>query len=210
MSLSVGPRVLSGEPLVFLNLYCYKIRRLFRSEFQKRARARFLFIMVSSIKKSDLEEKVISLSSETLEPNGLRVVDADVRLGPTSLVRIFVEKVSETHAPTSLEDCRKANALLGPVIEKEDLTEGSYDLEVSSPGLDSRLRLLNDFNKVVGEEVKIELHASIPGVGANLRGVLKDVNPEGQIKVFSSGKEVGLILTEIKKANRIWNFEKSR
>lgn len=163
--------------------------------------------MVHSIRKSELEEKVLSLCAATLEPHGMRPVDADVRLGGKSLVRVFVERVSEKNEPTSLDDCRKANELIGPVIEAEDLTEGNYDLEVSSPGLDCRLRLILDFNKALKEEVKLELHEAIAGTGANVRGVLEAVNEDGTIKVFTSGKEVLISLGNIKKANRIWNFE---
>ncbi len=167
-----------------------------------------LFVyMVSSIRKSELEDKVLSLCAVTLEPHGLRPVDADVRIGAKSLVRIFVERVSEKNEPTSMDDCRKANELIGPVIEAEDLTEGTYDLEVSSPGLDCRLRLITDFNKVLNEEIKLELHESQVGVGANVRGVLKEINSDGTIKVLTSGKDVLFSLGNIKKANRIWNFE---
>lgn len=163
--------------------------------------------MVCSIRKSDLENKVLSLCETQLAPHGLRPVDADVRIGPKSLVRIFVERVSDKNEPTSMDDCRRANELISPAIEAEDLTEGSYDLEVSSPGLDCRLRLISDFNRIVNEEVKLELHESMPQVGANVRGILKEVNEDGTIKVFTSGKDVVIPLGNIRKANRIWNFE---
>ncbi|NBX92047.1 MAG: hypothetical protein EBQ85_02310 [Proteobacteria bacterium] len=160
---------------------------------------------MESISKSDLELKLLNTCEKELLPLGFRIVDLDCRLGGRSLLRIFIERLgSETQV--SLEDCVRASRHLDPFLENENVLEGAYELEISSPGLDRRLRLVSDFEKVLGAELKIGLTESIPGLGANVRGKLLKVVP-GQLAMSVSGKEVSIPLNQIKKANTVWEFK---
>ena len=47
----------------------------------------------------------------------------------------------------SLEDCQRLSRDIGQAFEAEDLIATSYVLEVSSPGLDRRLRTARDFQR---------------------------------------------------------------
>lgn len=99
--------------------------------------------------------------------------------------------------------------MLGPVLDEDPVIPGSYDLEVSSPGLERRLRLDRDFASVVGEEVKLKLVQSIEGVGANVTGRLDGVENESLLLTVS-GKKVVVPISNIKRAHRVWRFEKER
>lgn len=159
---------------------------------------------MSSIHKSELECKLLDLCEKEVTPLGYRVVDLDCKGTGKVLLRVFIEKQSE-NTQVSIDDCVTVSRHLDPLIEAANLFEGSYELEVSSPGLDRRLRLLSDFEKVIGKEVKLGLVESIPGFGAQLRGELLAVLQE-QIAMKVSGKEVTVPVKQIKKAQTVWEF----
>src|SRR5687767_6805867 len=127
---------------------------------------------VVSIAKSESEKRILELCEKHLEPEGFRAVDVDCHLAGRSIVRIFIERIvpSGGDSTPSLENCASASRLLGPVLEADPMIPGAFDLEVSSPGLDRRLRLDKDFEQVVGEEVKLKLIERIESIGANLTG----------------------------------------
>lgn len=159
---------------------------------------------MDSIFKTDLELKLLTFFEKELLPIGYQVVDLDCRQSATTLLRVFIETLTEGHQ-VSIEDCVKVSRHLDPILEAGQLFDGSYELEVSSPGLDRRLRKSTDFEKVTGKELKVVLTESIPGVGAQLRGHLLRVLP-GQLEMKVSGKEVLVNFNKIKKAQTIWEF----
>jgi len=46
---------------------------------------------------------------------------------------------------------------IGDILDAEDVIPGSYNLEVSSPGLDRKLKTGEDFRRAEGEKVRIVL-----------------------------------------------------
>jgi len=156
---------------------------------------------MESILKTEAEAKVLALCEKFLAPHGFRAVDVDCHLAGRAMIRVFVEREG---AVTSVEDCAKVSELLGPIVEKEEVIQGSYDLEVSSPGLDRRLRLSSDFEKAVGREIKLRCVEKIEGLGANLSGQLKEIQGEVVTLSMSDGRTVNVPLTKIKRANLVW------
>lgn len=158
---------------------------------------------MDSIYKTELERKLLELCEKALASLGYRVVDLDCKGSGKVLLRVFVEK-KET-GQVSIDDCVTVSRHLEPLIEAENLFEASYELEVSSPGLDRRLRLMSDFQSVIGKELKLGLLESIPGFGSQLRGELLAISP-GKLEMKVSGKEVSVPVGQIKKAQTVWEF----
>jgi len=144
------------------------------------------------------------LCEKELGPLGYRVVDLDCRMAGKALLRVFIETLKEG-TQISIDDCVAVSRHMDPILEAGELFSGPYELEVSSPGLDRRLRLSDDFEKVAGKEIKVMLTESLPGVGAQLRGHLLRVLP-GQLEIKVSGKDVLVELNKIKKAQTVWEF----
>lgn len=158
---------------------------------------------MSSIWKADLEQKLLGLVSPALATLGYRIVDLDVRESSRSLVRLFIERCSR-EGNVSIEDCAAASRKVGELLEAEEWFSGPFDLEVSSPGLDRRLRTQADFESSIGGEVKLKLLESIQGLGANARGVLLFSDPQG-IRLRVSGNEFFVPYEKIVKAHRVWS-----
>jgi len=76
-----------------------------------------------------------------------------------------------------IEDCETASRELSALLDVEDPIPGNYVLEVSSPGLDRPLFNAAQFEKVVGQEIKLLLNAPLDG-RRRLRGKLVSVEGE--------------------------------
>lgn len=162
---------------------------------------------MDKIQKSPLEEKALELIENTLKDSPYRVVDLDARSGGKSLVRLFIER-RETRSAT-IGDCATVSRLIDPALEAATLFPGPYELEVSSPGLDRRLRLQADFDLSVGQELKLDFTEKLEGLGGSTRAKLLKSNP-GELLLSSSGKEILVRLEKIQKAQRIFQEGNTR
>lgn len=161
--------------------------------------------MLESISKTAQEEKLLVLCQSSLGDLGFRVVDLECKLGPRSIVRIFIDHEQEKKKGISLEDCTKATRAIEPVLEEKEQEvglPGAYDLEVSSPGLDRRLRLKSDFEQELGATVKLKLKKGA-GLGSSLRGELFEVDSDAII-VAADGRKVRVPFESIVRATRLW------
>lgn len=98
-----------------------------------------------------------------LEPEvntlGYELVDLELRLGGRSgLVRLFIDSENGI----TLEDCERVSHQVSALLDVEDPIPGHYVLEVSSPGVNRRLRKPEDFARFRGERVKVELTTPTP------------------------------------------------
>ncbi|MDO4905186.1 MAG: ribosome maturation factor RimP [Lautropia sp.] len=102
---------------------------------------------------------------------GYEVVDVEFAAG--GLLRVTIEH-ADHETPITLDDCEKVSTQLSYLFTVEDV---DYDrLEISSPGLDRRLRKPGDFERFVGDEIKLWLR--LPQSGRRrFQGVLV---PAGQ------------------------------
>jgi ribosome maturation factor RimP len=92
---------------------------------------------------------------EVIEPvlgdHGLELVDLDWKgARPRGVLRVFVDKMGGVR----LADCERLSRELGDILDVAGVIEGSYDLEVSSPGLDRTLRKEREFRWAVGKPVR--------------------------------------------------------
>lgn len=147
----------------------------------------------------------MTLCDTVLSPEGFRTVDLDCRVGSRSLLRIFIERLAEgASAPATIGDCASASRLIGTALDAEpEIIPSTYDLEVSSAGLDRRLRLRADFEKSVGQEVKLKLTESVVGLGANVTGALAQVKTD-ELVVNVNKKDWTIALSKVCRANLIW------
>lgn len=93
--------------------------------------------------------------SRLLAVHGLELVDLEVRSG---LVRVVVDR----EGGIDLEDLASANRTVSAALDEIDPLPGRYTLEVSSPGVERRLRIPEHFSRAVGEIVSVR---TLPGTG---------------------------------------------
>ena len=113
------------------------------------------------------------------------------------------------------DDCTAFSRDFGTHLDVEDLIPGAeYTLEVSSPGLDRRLRTLPDFQRFAGGLVKLQTFESIAG-NRHWQGRLTQVNAQTITLDLSALKQKGKSKKAAAKANQehveipIANIEKA-
>jgi len=111
---------------------------------------------------SSLDEDVIESVREIVNPllleNGFELVDLEYRReGRARVLRIFIDK----DGGITVDDCAKVSRELGTLLDVHDVIPGSYNLEVSSPGLTRVLKKPSDFERFRGKKVKIKTKMDI-------------------------------------------------
>jgi len=128
-------------------------------------------------------DQIRSAAQRVAASHGLDVVDVEYRAGakPRALC-VYIEKNAEQRARLAAEagaadglpaeklsgvthdDCTAFSRDFGTLIDIEDLVPGAeYTLEVSSPGLDRKLRSLEDFQRFTGSLVKLQTFEPVAG-----------------------------------------------
>jgi len=125
----------------------------------------------------------------------VELVDLEVRGGPGGTLTLFIDRPGGV----DLELCGAVSAAL------DDL-RARYSLEVSSPGLDRRLRKPAHFAAALGREVAVKLATPREG-RSNFRGVLVAADEDSVTLDLGDGSAT-LPLPDIAKAHVVYNFDK--
>jgi len=186
-------------------------------------------------------DQIRTAAQRVAASHGLDVVDVDYRAGAKPRVLcIYIEKNAEERARLAAEasnqgaaleavrlsgvthdDCTAFSRDFGTLLDVEDLIPGSeFTLEVSSPGLDRKLRTVADFERFKGSLVKIQAFEPIAG-NRHWQGRLTQVTTNGvtldlgALKQSSKGRKAAakanqeqleIALANIEKASLIPEF----
>ena len=109
--------------------------------------------------KTAILEKVREITERVGADTGLEIVDVQLLGGGNNRVlRIFIDKPEGvTHA-----DCERISQHVGTILDVEDVVPGGrYTLEVSSPGVERKLSRPREFERFIGQKVKIVLRQPV-------------------------------------------------
>ena len=105
-----------------------------------------------------LEESVRAI----IEPLGYDVVALEQTSGPARSGRtlvLYIDFARNADAHTAeyigLDDCAKVNAAVDELFETTALLDGTYTLEVSSPGVERPLRRAMDYARFSGQKARL-------------------------------------------------------
>jgi len=134
----------------------------------------------------DLTERLLDALSPVFQASGLELVDVVVR---GSQVQVTVDRPGGV----DLDALADTNREVSHALDTLDPFPGSYTLEVSSPGLERRLRTPTHFARAIGETVTVR---TLPGAetARRVRGVLTGADstaitlegpevPEGSMRI---------------------------
>ena len=132
---------------------------------------------------ASVAEKVYGLIKPTVESCGVTLWDVRfVKEGASHYLRIFIDKPEGI----SINDCTDVSHAIDPVIDDADPIDGSYYLEVCSPGTEREIVRPHHFEYAIGKEVKVKLFKAIEGK-KEFVGVLKTY--DGDITLDIDGNE---------------------
>jgi len=144
-------------------------------------------------------ERVWEIAEPLVTHEGLEIVDVEFRRESRGLVlRLYLDRAGG-EGGVSLDDLTRVSRQLGDLLDVHDAVSGSYNLEVSSPGINRRLRRPDHFRRYLGKKVRVRTAGPLDGRRAFV-GVLEAVDAEA-IVVGEAGSRHSIRFAEIAQAN---------
>jgi ribosome maturation factor RimP len=104
----------------------------------------------------------------------------------------------------NLDLCAKISRMISPLLDIHEPVQGKYNLEVSSPGIERKLKTLHHFLCSVGENVKIKEYST-----ETFKGKLLSANEEGLLVVDDIDQgEVEIKYDDILAASTFFDWDK--
>ena len=117
--------------------------------------------------------------------------------GRGSLVRVYIDRESGI----SLADCERVSEQATGVLDVEDPIRGSYQLEISSPGLDRPLFTQEQCGRYIGRNVQLRLRSKLEG-RRKLNGRLLELH-DNVLVIEESGARFDVPADMIERANLV-------
>ncbi len=148
----------------------------------------------------DVPARVWRIAEPLVESEGMEIVDIEFRREHAGLVlRLFVDRTDGRGV--TLDDLSHVSRQLSDLLDVHDVVPGSYTLEVSSPGINRRLRRPEHFRRYIGQKVQVRTSEALEG-RRSFVGVLEDVELE-RIRVRDTVGEHWIRFEQIARANLI-------
>ncbi len=150
---------------------------------------------------ADIAEHVWGLVAPYVAAEGIELDDVEV-LGGGKLLRVVIEG----DGPIELDRIADLSRGIARLIENDDPFPGAYTLEVTSPGLERKLRRPEQFRKAVGSDVHIKTFGKISDEKHH-RGPLVEADDE-YIVVSVDGDDRRIEMSDVSSARTVFVWEK--
>jgi ribosome maturation factor RimP len=144
---------------------------------------------------------------------GLEIVEVELKgAGRNQLLRITIDKPGDDKpgddkpggdkpGGVTHTDCETVSREVGEALDAEDPIVGPYQLEVTSPGVERKLKKWQDWERFRGEKAKIVLKEPI-GELKHFNGVIARTGEDRSITVeLTGGAEVTFPFDKVDRAN---------
>lgn len=150
---------------------------------------------------ASIEEKVESLISKKIEELGYELYDVQYsKEGKDYFLRIFINK----EGGIDLNDCEKVSNEINEILDKADYIKEQYYLEVSSPGIERKLRKDKHLEQNISKNVEIKLFKKDNNGKKEYTGKLKAFNQEEII--IETDKEIAIERKNIAQIKTIYEW----
>jgi ribosome maturation factor RimP len=140
-------------------------------------------------------ERIRGIARRVAGARGLEIFDVQMRresIGP--VLRIVIDRPGPADGSpqpvedsVGIQDCQRISEDISAILDVEDVIDGRYTLEVSSPGLDRPLRGAADYRRFAGRAAKIVLTEPVDGQ-AHFRGRLRGVEDDALLLDDQQGR----------------------
>lgn len=139
------------------------------------------------------------VAAEGIELDDLEIVGKE----PGVVVRVTLD----ADKGVGVEKLAELSRRLSRLFDEEDPVAGSYTLEVSSPGLERKLRRPSHFEKSIGRDVKIKSRVPVGGDYSH-RGVLVAADSDG-FDLEVDGESRRIAYGDVVAARTVFEWEKA-
>ena len=151
--------------------------------------------------QAQIHREVEEICEALVISEGMELVDLEYRReGPRWMLRLFIDK----EGGVNIDDCARISRELGDLLDVKDVIPHAYVLEVSSPGLNRRIRKKEDFSRFAGQKVQLWLASPKDG-RRKIVGDLVGVEGEEVVVAATEGR-FSVALKDIARANLIYEF----
>lgn len=154
-------------------------------------------------------DRVRAALAPVLAAHGVSLVDLEwgTDRGQWTL-RLFIEREGTTFVGggVTLDDCSEVSRDASAVLDVEDMIPHHYHLEVSSPGLDRKLRTEAEFTRFQGKTAKVKLKTPAPDGQKLLRGPIESA-PPGRVAIVVDGKRIEVAFANVDDAHLVFELE---
>jgi ribosome maturation factor RimP len=142
-------------------------------------------------------DSVRALAEPIVVAQGLELYDVEEH---SATIRVLVHGESGA----GIADLAKITRILSDALDEDEPGSGSYTLEVSSPGVERPLRLLEHFEAAIGDEVTVK---TWPGTDGDRRisGELTAVDTDGIELADDDGRVHRVLHDDISKARTVYD-----
>jgi len=111
--------------------------------------------------RREVEERLFRELEDVVREEGVELLDMELTSeGKSTILRATIFRPEGI----TLDDCVRVERIISPRLDQLDPIPGSYNLEVSSPGLERILRREKEFEVFKGKRCQVNLFAPVEGV----------------------------------------------
>jgi ribosome maturation factor RimP len=150
-------------------------------------------------------KKVAEVLEPHVERQGFELVSVEYKGGAgRAILRVLIDR---PEGGVTMGDLERMSPVIGDLLDVYDPVDGSYLLEVASPGINRPLAKLEHFEAYRGRRVRIRTHQAHDGQ-KQFVGTLAEVNPAGiGLEDEISRRRHDFSFGEIKEANYEHSFD---
>ena len=142
--------------------------------------------------------RIWEVATQIADGEGMEVVDVELRPEGSRrgrVLRLYLDK----HGGPNIDELGRISRQLSELLDTQDIVQGSYTLEVSSPGINRPLKKPEHFQRFIGKRVRVRTGDMIEGRRSFL-GILHEVTGD-RIKIEVEGKQYEIPFSMIEKSN---------
>jgi ribosome maturation factor RimP len=142
---------------------------------------------------SKITEIVASLAEPVVKECGCELWDVEyIKEAGEWFLRVYIDK----EGGVSINDCVAVTHALDPILDERDLIQESYTFEVSSAGVERRLRRDSDFERFMGAFCAVRLYKARDGKKEHV-GYLSGYNAGDVTIKLRTGEEITFTKAEV-------------
>jgi ribosome maturation factor RimP len=142
--------------------------------------------------------RIWELAAPLAETQGLEIIDIELRHEGSRSGRVLRLYLDKQGGP-NMDDLSQVSRELSALLDTDDVVEGAYTLEVSSPGINRPLKSPEHFKRYVGKRVRVRTRDLVQGRRSFLGSLLDVMNDK--IAVDQDGARIEIPFALIEKSN---------
>ena len=113
---------------------------------------------MEGVKLTSLETKIKEVLEPVINDLGFKVYDIIYeKEAQDYYLRVFIDK----DEVISSDDCALVSQTIDPILDEKDFIKGSYLLEVSSPGLERRIRDDAQLERAINSKIEVHTYKKV-------------------------------------------------